>query len=671
MRDRMIQLVALLVMAGAVAASLQIVPRLLRGAGELGLRYTNDPIEGAPPVIAIANAIGAIRPLVADYLWIKLARMKEKGQFYEASTLASWITKLQPRFPEVWGFHGHNLAYNISVLTNTPAERWSLVNRGIDLVRNQGLRYNPNDLGLNKELAFWFAHKIEGVSDDAHLYYKREFAREWQLLLGVPPVDHDERVKWIQEIADAPTTYEELVARHPEVQTVVDRLTDGLSPFQRHFAFKLDRSLLNLYGNWVAMQQSPYARTLGLDATFKARDPVYSALAAIFEDPQMREPLHHLMTWLRRKVLLEDYNMDPAIMARYTREWGPFDWRHPQSHAFYWAKLGSEVGGERYQDVEDIYKALNNDRLWLQAIQGLARSGLMNYDPWSNDNPTRLNDPRWISAAVKAFRQLYEYYYDRSRGGGVDTFADFYENFMSSAVRELWRAGEEEAAREVMAELDRLFGTGGLLPNMKYRRPIEVFVKETTEGEYEYTPDTAATDVYSALRQGFIQGYLRRNPKKLEAARQFAAGVIEFFKNTHYFNFVNKFGEGRMKDLIADLDTTEERVFIALMKDPSLSLVDRLTIYNAAPEAVRRLAFDDAREQIRAELQRSPLGQDLITRMQMAGRPEEEIRTQMDALFARVFPEPSQMEEWRRFKVERAKQREERRKGDRADFRPR
>jgi len=671
MRDRVIQLIAAVVLIASMVGAARMVPGMLDGAGALGLRYTNDPIEGAPPIIAMANAIGAIRPIVADYLWIKLSRMKEKGQFYEASSLASWITKLQPRFPEVWGFHGHNLAYNISVLTNTPAERWSLVNRGIDLVRNQGLRYNPNDLALNKELAFWFSHKIEGVSDDAHLHYKREFAREWHLLLGAPPADLADRVKWLQEMANAPQTYEQLVAAHPEVQAVVDRLTEGLSPFQRHFAFKLDRSLLNIYGNWKAMQESPYARMIGLDANLKARDPVYSALAEVFQDPEMREPLHRLITWLRAKVLRDDYNMDPAIMARFTEEWGPFDWRHPQSHAFYWAKVGSEVGGERYQDVEDIYKALNNDRLWLQAIQGLARSGLMAYDPWSNDNPTRLNDPRWIKAAIKAFRGLYQHYYTRSRGGGVDTFADFYENFMSASVRELWRAGEEESAKEVMAELDRLFGSGGLLPNMKYKRPIEVFVKETTEGEYEYTPDTAATDVYSALRQGFVQAYLRQNPKKLESARKFAAGVIEFFKGTRYFNFTNKFGEGRMRDLIADLDRTEERVFIELMRDTSLSLVDRLTIYNRAPEAVRRLAYDEARDQIRAELARSPIGQDIAARAEAARKSQAEMEKAFDDAFAGLFAEPPMMEEWRTFKTERARRLEEARQGDRADFRPR
>jgi len=668
MRDRMIQLIAAVLLVLTLVGAGGLVPRLIAGAETLELRYTADPIEGAPPIIALANAIGAIRPIVADYLWIKLMRMKDQGQFYEANTLASWITKLQPRFPEVWAFHGHNMAYNISVLTNTRPERWSWVQQGIDLVRNQGLRYNPNDLGLNRELAFWFAHKLDNVSDDAHLYYKREFAKQWQFLLGIPPYDYDLRIAWIQAIADAPDTYEELVKLHPDVKKVVDRLTEGLSPFDKRFSFKFDRRLLELYGEWRALDQSPYARALGRDARLRAGDPMYAAVSAVFRDPELQEPLHQFITWLRKRVLIDEFNMDPKVMARFTKEWGPFDWRHPQAHAFYWSKLGSETGAARYNDPELVYKAMNNDRLWAQAIHALQRSGLMNYDPFSNDNPTRLNDPRWIKPAVKAFRFLYDHYYELSRGSGVDTFADGFENFMKANVRELWRAGDLEGALEVYGELDKLFGRGGVRPSNEYTRPLDVFVQETTRGEYEYVPDTAATDVYAALRQGFIQGFLMGRPEKLKSAREFAAGVIEFFKSTHYFNFVNKFGEGRMKDLIADMETTEERVFIALMRDTSISLFDRLQLFARATEDLRRYAYDDVKEQIRDEFMASPFGQEIVAEGTAAGRPQAEIEKALEENFSAVLREPPGMEAWRTAKAERARQRAEEREANKSDF---
>ena len=217
-RDRVIQLVAAIVAIAAFAGAGTLLPVAVKRSEEAGLRYTDVAVEGAPPIVAIGTAIGALRGIIVDYLWIRLTMMKEQGLFYEIMANADLITKLQPRFPQVWAFHGHNMAYNVSVMTNTPEERWNWVRSGIDLVRNEGLRYNPNDLVLHKELAFWFGHKIDGISDDAHLHYKREFAREWQLLLGQPPIDHAGREVWIRAIAEAPRTLDEDDARTPGVK---------------------------------------------------------------------------------------------------------------------------------------------------------------------------------------------------------------------------------------------------------------------------------------------------------------------------------------------------------------------------------------------------------------------------------------------------------------------
>ncbi len=655
---------AIVVLLGALASS-RLLPALLRQSEQDGLRYTADPIEGAPPIVALGNAIGVLRSIIADYLWIKLGQMKEKGQFYEANTQASWITKLQPRFPEVWGFHGHNLAYNISVMTNTPQERWAWVNAGINLVRNQGLRYNPNDLGLNKELGFWFAHKVDGVSDDAHLFYKRELAKEWQFLLGIPPYDAAEREKWMRYIAEAPDTLEELVARDPQVQVVIDRLTSGLSGFDKRFAFRLDRDFLLRYGRWLAVKQSPTAQILQMDATFKANDPIYAAMDSVCGDPELKKPVNELIAFLRKKVLRDDYNMDAKVMADYTRDFGPIDWRHPQAHALYWAKRGDDTGSARYSDPEDVYKAINNDRIWMQAFQALARTGLMAYDPFSNDNPTRLNDTRWIHTLDRYFREIYEKYRDRSRGGGVDTFADQHENFLSSAVRELYRAGDVQGAQRLMDELDQLYGTGapGPLANNKYQRPLDVFVRETTFGEYEFVPDTARTDVYSALQRGFREGLLLNQPQVLKDARQFAKDLTDYFKNTKYFDFTNKFGEGRMRDLIGSLEKSEEEVFTRLMVDPSLPLVDRLTIYNRAGEELRRLAYDGAKDQIRKELAASPIGRAAYDRTLASGKTPEEAAKAVETTFLNFFPEPPGMDAYRAAQAAKAQELERQRQG--------
>ena len=611
----------------------RLLPEILRVSDEHALRYTDVSIEGAPPIVALGTAIGALRGIIVDYLWIKTNLQKEKGLFYEAMADASLITKLQPRFGDVWGFQGHNMAYNISVMTDTPSERWEWVRAGLDLVRDEGLRYNPNDLILHKELAFWLAHKVDGVSDDAHLYYKREFAREWQFLLGVPPPSHRDRIAWIAAIKDAPDSLEELEIKQPGIQALVEQLKSGLSGFDSKFQFRLDRNFLVNLGRWNAVQTSHYAKLLGLEPTFQKNDPVYSTFDSVFSTPEAMGMLEKFLPFLRKKVLRDAYNMDPALMWEYTRDFGPFDWRHAQSHAFYWARKGATTAAKRTTNVEDIYKVLNNDRINIQAMQALSRTGLMHYDPYSNDNPGRLNDPRWIKSIDAYFGELYRKHFG-TRGGGGDSFCDFYQNFMSQAVRELFRYGDYEGAQSILTKLDNLFGRGGLIPNNKFEAPLETFVQITTYAEYEGSPDVARSDVYAALTRGFREGLLMDRPEVLKDALKFAHGLTTYFQSTQYSDFVNKFGERRMADLIGNLRTSVQDVLASVLVDPSQPLVDRLTIYNRAGEPERRMIYDIVKGPLEAEFTADPLSQ-LVS-------------------FAQVFPEPPEMDAFRQTRATEA-----------------
>ena len=625
-RDRLIQLGCVIIATVALIFGGRLLPDILRVSDEHSLRYTDVSIDGAPPIVALGTAIGALRGIIVDYLWIKTNMQKEKGLFYEAMADASLITKLQPRFGDVWAFQGHNMAYNISVMTDTPRERWEWVRAGIDLVRDEGLRYNPNDLILHKEIAFWFAHKIDGVSDDAHLYYKREFAREWQFLLGVPPGSYQERIAWIAAIKDAPDSIEELELKFPAVKDLVDQLKASLSGFDGKFQFGLNRDFLVNLGRWQSVQSSRYAKLLGLEATFLKNDPVYSAFNSVLSTDQSKSALELFLPFLRKKVLQEAFNMDPALMWEYTRDFGPFDWRHPQSHAFYWARKGATTAAKRTTNDEDIYKVLNNDRINIQAMQALSRTGLMHYDPFSNDNPGRLNDPRWIKSIDKYFGDLYRKHFG-TRGGGGDSFCDFYQNFMSQAVRELYRFGDYEGAQLILTKLDNLFGRGGLIPNNKYEANLETFVQNTTYGEYAAAPDVARSDVYSVLTRGFREGLLFDRPKVLEDAVKFAKDLTEYFQGNQYADFVNKFGERRMADLIGNLRTSVQDVFANVLIDPSQPLVDRLTIYNRAAEPERRMVYDLVKNSLEAEFSLDPLSK--------------------LAPFSQLLPEPPEMEPYR------------------------
>jgi hypothetical protein len=637
MADRLIQLGAVVVLAGGVTIAGALQPKMLAIADRDQLRYTDVSVEGAPPIVAIGTAIGALRGLIVDYLWLKVTIQKEKGLLYEVMADSDLISKLQPRFPEVWGFLGHNLAYNISVLTNTPEERWAWVNNGISLVRERGIRYNPNDLELHKELAFWFSHKIDGLADDAHLFYKRQFAREWHLLLGVPPLDYEKRKEWIKAVADAPDTLEALYEAEPETRPLVDELKQKLEPLGARFEFGVTKRFLLLLGVWAARESSPYARALGM----KAMDDDAALLVSVFEstfgDPAKRKPAIAFLNFMRKRVLLDSYNMDPQLMYEFTRDTGPLDWRHPAAHALYWARRGSQLGEHRITSDLDISKVVNNDRTEIQAMQALARSGTVGFDPFSEDNVTRLPDARWIKTIDRYFAELYTKHYD-TRGSGGETFMNFHQNFMKQAIRELYRSGDIEGAQEILTRLDKIYGRGSAIPHSAYDKPLDLFVQEVTFGEYEMQPEVARSDVYSVLERGFREGLLLDNEKLLKEALDFARDLTRYFRDIRYNDFVNKFGEGRMKDLLGELDESIPAVLTKCLLDTSQPLLDRMVIYRKAPEDLRALVYDRVREPLEMEYKAS--------RLAATGRT-----------FDDMIPAPPGLESARRSLAETAKQR--------------
>lgn len=631
--DRIIQAICLAICIAGVVTAGSILPRLVETSDAHALRYTDVSIEGAPPFVALGTAIGALRGIIVDYLWIKVHIMKERGLFYEVMADAELITKLQPRFAAVWAFHGHNMAYNISVATHTQEERWEWVNAGIRLVRNRGLRYNPNNLELHRELAFWFAHKIEGVADDAHLYYKAEFCREWHYILGKPPEDYDDRIAWIKRIADAPETIADAERRTPGVRALVERLTRELGASRE---FRFDHRFLRLHGEWEAVTKySAVAEYLGFAEQWRRERPMFRVFDEIASDPELQEVWVTLLSHVRKRVLIDDYNMDPNLMYRYTRDLGPIDWRHGQAHALYWSRRGTEIAEARVLNEDDIYKVINNDRINVQAMQDLARYGRISFDPFSNEMPSRFPEPRWINTIEEEFHRLYTKHFD-TRGAGGETFITFLQNFMSSAIREWYRAGETAKAQQLMDMLDNLFGSGQSVAvgrNPRFSQDLDVFVREEVRDQYQFQPHLAPSDVAASLRYGLRVGIGQNRPEVWEQAITFARQVTDFFKGNDYYDYVNKFGRGRMSEIIGALETSAETAFLQLMTDTSIPLEERLTVWRQIEQhepLLRLRIYDWIRPSIEQQYQANPLSQRFtLSQVFPAPRGIEAYRVQM------------------------------------------
>lgn len=169
---------ALLFGAGRVEHSLD------RDRNQLGMTYVAT-LDNAPPMLAFTTvALGGFRGLISNYLWIRANDLQQDDKFFEAAQLANWITDLEPHFSQVWIFQGWNMAYNISVKFKDYSDRWRWVENGITLLRDKGLRYNPDDVLIYRELAWFFQHKMGENLDDANVYYKSQWAHEMTPFFG-------------------------------------------------------------------------------------------------------------------------------------------------------------------------------------------------------------------------------------------------------------------------------------------------------------------------------------------------------------------------------------------------------------------------------------------------------------------------------------------------------
>ena len=133
--------------------------------------------ESAPSPAAemIVAGLGGFRGLAAEVVWFRADRLQDEGRYAELAQLSTWLTFLEPHTPEVWAYAAWNLAYNISVSMPTPADRWRWVEAGIRLLRDDGLRLNPRDPVLHRELAWMFLHKLGGALDEAGAYYRAQW----------------------------------------------------------------------------------------------------------------------------------------------------------------------------------------------------------------------------------------------------------------------------------------------------------------------------------------------------------------------------------------------------------------------------------------------------------------------------------------------------------------
>lgn len=146
-----------------------------RRAG-LPAAYAGYAADAPPALTFILAGLGGFRGIAAEVLWLRADTLQEDGRYLELVQLADWITRLDPHAAEAWAYNAWNLAYNVSSMMIRPEDRARWVRNGIRLLRDDGLRYNPREARLYRELAWLYQNKVGDSLDSAHLAYKLDLA---------------------------------------------------------------------------------------------------------------------------------------------------------------------------------------------------------------------------------------------------------------------------------------------------------------------------------------------------------------------------------------------------------------------------------------------------------------------------------------------------------------
>jgi hypothetical protein len=434
--------------------------------------------------------MGAFRGLIVDILWMRADNLKQEGKFFDAKQLAEWITMLQPRFAAVWDFHAWNMAYNISVaIPNTqPEERWRWVQNGYELLRDRAIELNPRSILLYRSLAWIFQHKIGGIADDVHRYYKRELALSMRELLGENPSN-----EYFQLLMEQSNTLEEILADE-KVAAFMKELQQADETF-------LDKNKLVV--NYLTLRKTP--------GRFKKE------AFEVVDTYRGTEALRRFDLFAKAWQLRHVWKFDLDFMNELNQTYGPvayddpndrlpLNWEHPGAHAIYWAAMGLKVAGrpEQYRINEK-----NTDRIIFHSLQMLYRRGKVILYDVPGEKPTiySIPDLRMFESCDASWKKIIEKY-ESFEGGNPKAVKSGHKNFLENAILLFHQAGPtyQKKAMKLYRRLQRehLIDPSGWT-RTEYTVPYMTFIRNRLKDEMKGVGIKDVIEfVIAYLREGYF-----------------------------------------------------------------------------------------------------------------------------------------------------------------------
>ena len=299
--------------------------------------YTD--LEGQSPELILATtALGGFRGILVDLVWLRSIKLQQEGKYWELVQLSDWMGKMEPYIEDIWEFNGWNMAYNIVAELQDSEERWLWIEKAINLLRGQGMKYIKRSAVLSYQLAWIYWQKIGGDNDEHHVYYKHRLALNMDRLFG--PFHSD-----VEPLANAAVTEEELF-RDPDCDKF------------RHACWLTGLKRGSLLPAFPAMLANA--------------EKLNDQLKPLFSDEKHAAARRKLEAFYRAPAIRKQLKLNLRTMLDIQKRHGNLDWRLPEPHALYYAEQSLRYAKKKFH-------VLSGNRLVFYSIKRMYRRGKVSY----------------------------------------------------------------------------------------------------------------------------------------------------------------------------------------------------------------------------------------------------------------------------------------------------
>jgi hypothetical protein len=263
-------------------------------------------------------------------------------------------------------------------------------------------------------------------------------------------------------------------------------------------------------------------------------------------------PLKKFDIFAKAYHLRNVWKLDPVLMQQLNKTYGPtnfddpnihfpLDWRHPDSHAVYWAVKGlQEVSCD--QDRKSDITETNTDRIVGHSLQNLFRYGkIFIYDvpveiqTDSSSQPERKTakeiyyrpDLRMFNSYHQTVLAVLEKYKDIEREGSYTSFQDGHRNMLKNAVLLFYQAGHEQQALKIYNELRKRY------PRDEFKVPLVEFARNRLREELDSIGIFDAQEQIAALLRESYFRYAMRDDDEAFGREKLAKEVWNIYQSKY------------------------------------------------------------------------------------------------------------------------------------------